>query len=50
MRVADLAGEQLISKHNKGVEFLLSVIGIYSKYYCVVPLKDKEGIAITYSF
>ena len=33
---------QLISKFNKGFRFLLCVIDIFSKYACVVPLKDKK--------
>ena len=41
---------QLISKFNKGFRFLLSVIDIYSKYACVIPLRDEKGIAITYAF
>ena len=35
------------SKFNKGFRFLLRVIDIYSKYACVIPLKDKKGITIT---
>ena len=38
---ADLADTQLISKFNKGFRFLC-VIGIFSKYAWVVPLKDKK--------
>ena len=38
---ADLAGIQLISKHNKGIRYLLCVIDLFSKYAWVVPLKDK---------
>ena len=45
-----LADMQLISKFNKGFRFLLSVIDIYSKYACVIPLRDEKGIAITYAF
>ena len=41
---------QLISKFNKGICFLLCVIGIYSKYIWVIPLKDKKGITITNAF
>ena len=41
---------QLISKFNKGFRFLLCVIDIFSKYACVVPLKDKKGITITNAF
>ena len=36
---------KLISRFNKGFEFLLIVIDIFSKYAWVVPLKDKKGIA-----
>ena len=39
---ADLADMELISKYNKGFRFLLCVIDIYSKYACVIPLKDKK--------
>ena len=41
---------QLISKHNKGVRFLLCVIDIFSKYAWVVPLKDKKGVSIVGAF
>ena len=41
---------QLISKLNKGFRFLLSVIGIFSKYAWVVPLKDKKGASIFNAF
>ena len=39
-----------MSKSNKGFRFLLCVIDIYSKYACVIPLKDKKGITITNAF
>ena len=35
---------QLISKFNKGFRFLFCVIGLFSKYAWVLPLKDKKGI------
>ena len=41
---ADLADVQLISKFNKGFKFLLCVIDIFSKYACVVPLRDKKCV------
>ena len=41
---------QLLSKFNKGFRFLLCVIDIFSKYAWVVPLKDKKGISIVYTF
>ena len=47
---ADLADMQLISKFNKGIRFLLCVIGLFSKYAWVIPLKDKKGITITNAF
>ena len=47
---ADLADMQLLSRHNKGIRFLLCVIDIFSKYAWVVPLKDKKGISIVTAF
>ena len=47
---ADLADMQLLSKFDKGIRFLLCVIGIFSKYAWVIPLKDKKGIKITNAF
>ena len=47
---ADLAGMQLLSKFNKGFRFLLCIIGIFSKYVWVIPLKDKKGISIVNAF
>ena len=47
---ADLADMQLLSRHNKGIKFLLCVIDIFSKYAWVVPLKDKKGISIVTAF
>ena len=41
---------QLISKFNKGFRFLLCVIGIYSKYAWVVPLKDKKRVSFVNAF
>ena len=41
---------QLLSKHNKGIRFLLCVIDIFNKYARVVPLKDKKGISIVKAF
>ena len=38
----DLADMQLISKHNKGIRYLLCVIDLFSKYAWIVPLKDKK--------
>ena len=41
---------QLISKFNNGFRFLFCVIDIFSKYACVVPLKDNKGVSIVNSF
>ena len=46
----DLADMQLLSKYNKGIRFLLCVIDIFSKYPCVLLLKDKKGISIVKAF
>ena len=46
----DLADTKLISKFNKGFRFVLCVIDIFSKYACVVPLKDKKGVYIVNAF
>ena len=47
---ADLADMQLISIFNKGVRFLLCVIGIFSKHAWFVPLKDKKSVNIVNAF
>ena len=49
-RGADLADMLLISKYNEGLQFVLSVIDIFSKYASVVLLKDKKGITTTNAF
>ena len=41
---------QLKNEYSKGIRYLLCAINIYSKYVCVVPLKDREVIAITKDF
>ena len=38
---------QLISSYNKGFQFKLYVIDIFSKHAWVIPLKDKKYITIT---
>ena len=45
---SDLADTQLITNDNKGSRFLC-VIGVYSKYARVDPLKDKKDIINTKS-
>ena len=41
---------QLKNEFNKGFRFLLFVIDIFSKYACVIPLKDKKGVSIVNAF
>ena len=41
---------QLISKHNKGIRYLLCVIDLFSRYAWVVPLKGKKGVSIVNAF
>ena len=41
---------QLISKHNKGIRFLLCAINLFSKYAWAVPSKDKKGVTIVNAF
>ena len=37
---------QSLSKYNKGIQYLLCAIDLFSKYSSVAPLKDKRGIVI----
>ena len=46
----DLADMQSLSKYNKGIKFLLCAIDLFSKYACVIPLKDKKGTSIVKAF
>ena len=46
----DLADMQSLSKHNKGIKYLLCAIDLFSKYAWVIPLNDKEGTSIVNAF
>ena len=46
----DLADMQSLSKYNKGIEYLLCAIDLFSRYAWVVPIKDKRGITIVNAF
>ena len=46
----DLADMQSLSKYNKGIEYLLCTIDLFSKYAWVIPIKDKEGVSIVNAF
>ena len=41
LRAADLVDMQAFTKFNRGVKYLLTVIDVFSKYGCLIPLKDK---------
>ena len=41
---------QSLSKYNKGINYLLSRIDLFSKYAWVVLLKDKRWITIVNGF
>ena len=41
---------QSLSKYNKGIKHLLCAIDLFSKYACVVPIKDKKGTSIVNAF
>ena len=45
-----LADMQSLSKHNKGIKYLLCAIDLLSKYAWVVPLKDKKRTVIVNAF
>ena len=40
---ADLADMKNLSRYNKGVKYLLTVVDVLSKYAWVVPMKNKTG-------
>ena len=46
----DLVDTKLISKHNKGIKYLLCGIDLFSKYAWVVPLNDKKGVSTVNAF
>ena len=41
---------QSLSKHNRGIKYLLCVIDLFIKYAWVVPIKDKKGTNIVNAF
>ena len=46
----DLADMQSLSRKNKGINYLLCAIDLYSKYAFVIPLKDKKGMSFVNAF
>ena len=46
----DLAYMQSLSKYNKGNNYLLWAIGLFSKYVWVIPVKDKIETSIVNAF
>ena len=45
-----LADKQSLSRKNKGINYLLCAIDLFSKYAFVIPSKDKKGISIVNAF
>ena len=41
---------QSLSKYNNGIKYLLCTIDLFSKYACVIPIKDKKGTSIVSAF
>ena len=47
---ADLIDMQAFSKYNNGIQYLLNVIDIFSKFVWIIPLKRKTGQAVANAF
>ena len=47
---ADLVEMQKLSRWNKGIKYLLMVIGVFSKYGWIKPLKDKKTETVSKAF
>ena len=47
---ADLVDMTSFAKFNKGIKYLLTIIGIFSKYAWAVPVRDKTGASVTKAF
>ena len=41
---------QSLSKYNKRIKYLLYAIDLFSKYACVIPVKDNKGTSIVNAF
>ena len=50
MKVYSSFKDNIISKYNKRIRYLLCVIDLFSKYAFAVPLKDKTGTTIGNAF
>ena len=46
----DLIDIQAFSKDDNGLKYLLTVIDIFSKFVCIVPIKRKTGKKIANAF
>jgi Integrase core domain/Chromo (CHRromatin Organisation MOdifier) domain len=47
---SDLVDISIISKHNDGMNFLLTAIDVFSKYAFVIPLKNKKATTVRDAF
>ena len=41
---------QSLSKHDKGIKYLLWAIDLFSIYAWIIPIKDKKGTSIFNAF
>ena len=39
-----------LSKYKNNYKFILTVIDLFTKYACAIPLKNKSGLSITNGF
>ena len=46
----DFADMKSLGKYNKGINYLLCAIDLFSKCACVIPVKDKKGSSIVNGF
>ena len=46
----DLVDMAKFVKYNRGYKYLLTIIDTFSKYGCIVPLKDKSADSIVKAF
>ena len=47
---SDLVEMQKLSRWNKGYQYLLMVLDVFSKYGWIVPLKNKKGESVAEAF
>ena len=48
--VTDLIDMEAFSKDNNAIKYLLTVIDVFSKFVCFIPLKRKTGQEVANAF